>query len=239
MGSMVLLALAILLADGSGAAPVAAAPAAAVPAGRVVEALVAVIRNPPGAAPRVVTLTRLQAEARVALVARGAVAAAFQPLDGAALRAGLAWLLDETVVADEAARLRLHDADAAAIAAELRAFKAAFRDKREYARFLDENALAEEDVQAVLARSLRARRFVESRIGRAGAVGDDEVDAYLAARGLHARTAEARGAVRDRLGDERAAAQARALVADLRARADIRILDPALRAVPAGAAEGR
>lgn len=223
MGSMIV-SLAVLL----GATP------AAEPEGRVVEAVVAVIRNPPGAAPRVVTLTRLEAEARLALVSRGAVAAAFQPLDGAALRAGLAWLLDETVVADEAARLRLHEADAAALAAQLRAFKASFRDAHEYARFLDETALAEEDVQAVLARSLRARRFVESRVGRAAAVADEEVDAYLAARGLAAHTAEARSAVRDGIGDERALAQARALVVDLRSRADIRILDAALRAAPAG-----
>ncbi|WP_248355588.1 hypothetical protein [Anaeromyxobacter oryzae] len=214
----------------------AASPAA--PEGRVVEEVVAVVRNPPGAAPRVVTLTRLDAEARVALVARGAVAAAFRPLDREALRAGLAWLLDETVVADEAARLKLHDPEPAALAAQLRTFRAAFRDAGEYARFLEETALAEEDVQAVLARSLRARRFVESRVGRAAVVAEDEVDAYLAARGLSARTAEAREAVRGRIADDRAAAQARALVAELRARADIRVVDPALRPAAAAGAAG-
>jgi hypothetical protein len=231
MGSMIL-AASLLLA--SAAAPVATAE----PEGRVVEAVVAVLRNPPGAAPRVVTLTRLDAEARVALVARGWPQAAFQPLDREALRAGLAWLLDETIVADEAARLRLHEPTAAELAAGLRAFRSAFREPREYARFLEETALAEEEIVAVIARSLRARRFVESRVGRAAVVAEDDVDAYLTSRGLTARSSEAREAVRDRIADERASAQARSVVAELRARADVRILDPSLRPPPV-AREGR
>jgi hypothetical protein len=230
MGSMVVPLLVTLLAA---APPTAAAQPAE---GRVVEAVVAVVRSPPGAAPRVITLTRLEAEARIALVARGAAEAAFQPLDRAALRAGLAWLLDETVVADEAARLKLADAEPQALGTALRAFQLAFLDRAAYTRFLEEAELAEGEVQAILARSLRARRFVESRVGRAAAIRDDEIDAYLTARGLSARSSDAREAVRSRIADERAADQTRALVTELRARADIRILDPDLRPPPPDAA---
>ena len=67
------------------------------------------VRNPPSAPPRVVTLTKLVEEARIALVSRGATAAATGPLDRAALRAALEWLLDQMLVADEAARLQLDE----------------------------------------------------------------------------------------------------------------------------------
>jgi hypothetical protein len=221
--------LALMVAAGAAAAPAPPAP----PEGRVVEEIVAVVRNPPGAAPRLVTLTRLTAEARVVLVSRGATEAAFRPLDEEALRAALGWLLDETVVADEFARLRLQEPDAAALSTQLQAFRAAFAGPAEYARFLAEAELSDAEVAAVLLRSLRARRFLESRFGRGAAVDDDEVDAYLVAHGASARTAAAREVARDRIAGERAASQARALLADLRARADIRVLVPAL--APRGA----
>jgi hypothetical protein len=221
MGSMTHL-LALVLAAALGSSP---------PAPRMVEAVVAVVRNPAGATPRVVTLTRLTEEARIALVSRGAVEAAVRPLDAEALRAALAWLLDETLVSDEATRLRLDAVDREALAAEVRRFRARFEEPGAYARFLSANELAEEEVEAVLARSLRARRYVETRVGRGGQVGDDEVDAYLKARGLAAGAGATREAVRARMGEDRAAAQVRELLADLRARAEVRILDPELRPV--------
>jgi hypothetical protein len=197
---------------------------------RVVEAVVAVVRNPQGAPPRAVTLTKLTEEARVALVARGAVDAAFRPLDAEALRAALGWLLDETLVADEAARLKLDDVPREALEAELQRFRARFTEPGAYRRFLASAELSEEEVEATLARSLRVRRYLESRVGRAARVADDEVDAYVRGRGLTGGSRGAREAVRAKLEEDRATAQVRELLAELRGRADIRILDPALRA---------
>ncbi len=230
MGSMV---LALLLAAAA-ASPAAGAGTAPSPAAepRVIEQVVAVIRNPAGSAARAVTLTRLAEETRIALVSRGALGAAFEPLDAEALRAGLGWLVDETLVADEAARLRVDEVDRAAVDGALRDFQARFRDPADYRRFLAANEIAEDEVAAVLGRSLRAGRYLETRVGPGARVGDDEVDRQLRGAGASAASAAARDAARVELERTRARTQVRDLLRELRARAEVRILDPALR--PAG-----
>lgn len=218
MGSMVVGALL--------ASALAAPPTPAAPAGRVVEEIVAVVRNPPGAPARAVTLSRLTEEARIALVSRGATAAAWEPLDGQALRAALDWLLDQMLVADEAARLRVDELDRDAVSVELRRFQGRFASPAEYRRFLRVADLSEEELTVTLARMLRVARYVESRVGRTARVADDEVDRYLRSRGAHLESPDAREAVRAHLAEEKMAVDVKELLAELRARADVRILDP-------------
>jgi hypothetical protein len=192
---------------------------------RVVEEIVAVVRNPPGATPRVVTLTKLAEEARVALVSRGAAAAATQPLDPEALRAALDWLLDQMLLADEAARLGLDAVEREAVDAALARFRAQLGPGNAYARFLVATELTEEELSSTLARMVRVERYVQSRVGRAARVGDEEVDRWLEAQGAAGGSGPAREAARVQLEEERARAQVRDLVEDLRGRADVRILD--------------
>lgn len=200
-------------------------------AARVVEEVVAVVRNPPGAPPRIVTLTRLVEEARIALVARGATEAATRPLDAEALRAALEWHLDELLVADEAARLAVDEVDRGAVQAEVRRFAARFPTPAAYAAFLATCELTEDEIASTLARGIRVQRYVGSRIGRSVRITDEEVDGWLRGRGVEPVAGPAREAARAALHDERAHAHVKELLAELRARADVRILDP-LRAVP-------
>jgi hypothetical protein len=181
-------ALLLAFAAALGARASGAAPA-------VVERVVAVIRSPAAQQPRVLTLTKLEEETRVALVARGGTLAATAPLDAQALRAGLDWLVDQTLLADEAARLQLPDVDAVEVAGELQRFKARFHRPADYAAFLARLDLPEEELAGTLRRGARVRRYLESRLGRSGD-----------------------------LSDERAAAEAKAVAADLRARAEVRVL---------------
>jgi len=205
------------------------------PGSRVVEEIVAVVRNPATAAPRVVTLTKLTEEARVALVSRGATGAATGSLDGEALRAALEWLLDQMLLADDAARLRIDEVPREDVLAELRRFRGQFAAPGEYDRFLEASDLSEEELIVILARMVRVQRYVASRVGRAARAGDDEVDRWLRERGAATAPGPAREAARAQLADERTRAQVKDLVAELRARADVRILAP-----PGGpAAEGR
>jgi hypothetical protein len=208
-----------------------ASPAPTPEHGRVVEEVVAVVRNPAGAPPRVITLTKLIEEARVALVARGATEAATRPLDPEALRAALDWLLDQMLVADEAARLKLDDVDGKEIEAELRRFQERFASDALYRRFLEATELPEEELALALARGLRVQRYVESRVGRTARVSDGEVDRWLRARGAEPAPGPAREAARAQLSEERAEAQVKDLLAELRGRADVRVLDP-LRGPP-------
>jgi hypothetical protein len=202
----------------------APAPATAAPGGRVVDEIVAVVRNPASAPPRVVTYTKLVEEARIALVSRGATAAATGPLDRAALRAALEWLLDQMLVADEAAKLRLDEVDREALAAEVRRFRGRFPGAAAYDRFLADTELSEEELAATLARMLRVERYVQSRVGRAARVGDDEAERWLAERGAPGAGAPAREAARSQLADDRTKAQVREILSELRSRADIRIV---------------
>lgn len=199
---------------------------AASPAGgdRVVEEVVAILRNPAGAPARIVTLTKLGEEARIALVSRGAMGAATGPLDGAALRAALEWLLDQMLLSDEAERLRIDEVRGEAVEAELGRFRARFRSPEEYLGFLASSDLAEEELLATLARMVRVQRYLESRVGGAARVTEDDIDRFLREREVAAGSAAARDAVRARLVEERSGSQVRELLAELRERAEIRIL---------------
>jgi hypothetical protein len=222
-------------------AALAVAPSgAAAPPGatEVIEEVVAVVRDPSGAPPRIITLTRLVEEARIALVSRGAVEAASRPIDRQTLRATLEWVLDQTLIADEAARLQLTEVDRESVAAELRRFRARFPDRDAYARFLASSELSEEEVAVVLARPLKVGGYLASRARRGGAVADEEVEEYVRANGLAAQSRAAREAVRARIAEARVDAQVRALVAEVRSRADVRILDRDLAAPPRPAEGG-
>jgi hypothetical protein len=211
---MVTAALAVALA--------LAAPAA--PGERIVEEVVAVVRNPPSAPPRLVTRTKLVEEARIALVSRGATEAATGTLDRAALRAALEWLLDQMLVADEAAKLRLDEVNRDEVLAELRRFQGRFETFTAYEAFLDRSELSEDELVATLTRMVRVQRYVQSRVGRAARVGDDEVDRWLRDRGAATAPAAARDAARAQIAEERAIAQVRELLAELRGRADVRVI---------------
>jgi len=205
------------------------------PPGRVIEEVVAVVRNPASAPARAVTLTKLTEEARVALVSRGATAAASGPLDREALRAALDWLLDQMLLADDAARLRIDDVPHEDVLAELRRFAARFPTQAEYQRFLAASELTEDELLVTLARTVRVQRYLESRVGRAARVEDAEVDRWLSDRGAAGvAAAPVRDAARAEVAAERARAQVRELMAELRARADVRILG----ALRPGAGEG-
>jgi hypothetical protein len=216
-------ALALALSASPGPAPAPATPPR--PAeGRVVDEIVAVVRNPASSPPRVVTLTKLTEEARIALVSRGATEAATGPLDRAALRAALEWLVDQMLVADEASKLRIDEVDREAVAGELRRFQARFPTFAAYERFLEQGQLTEDELVATLARMIRVERYVQSRVGRAARVGDDEVDRWLRERGASGAAAPVRDAARTQLAEERAQAQVRELLSELRGRADVRVV---------------
>jgi hypothetical protein len=218
----------VLLLALTAAAPLAAGPAASAPgaAPAVLEEVVAVVRNPLGAPARIITLTRLVEEARIVLASKGAVEAAGRPIDPQVLRATLEWVLDQTLLSDDAGRLQVAEVPRERVAAELVRFQGRFPDAATYARFLASAELTDDEVSAVLARMLRVDRYLETRVGRGGAVADEDVGRYAHERGLSVESRATREAVRARMSEERVDSAVRGLVAELRGRADIRILDP-------------
>ncbi len=214
-------ALALLLAGPARAAE----PSGPLP----LDEVVAEVRASPGATPTLVTLSRLSEEARIALVSRGAIGAAAAPLDRPALRAALDWLVDQILLVDEAARLEVFQVEPADVAAEVRRFQERFPSAAEYRAFLARNGMAEEELAAVLGRTLRAERYVQGRISRAARVSDADVEsAWRAGReeGGRRPLEAQRSAIRARLAEERTRAELKSLLAELRARAEVRLLDP-------------
>lgn len=203
-----------------------AANAETAPSGaRIVDEVVAVVRTRGGEA-RIITLTKVVEEGRIALVSRGGIEAAFARLDGAVLRASLDWYVDQVLLLDEAVRLQVFEVDRAAALAELARFKAPFASPRDYKAFLQEIDVTEEDLVASLRRALRVRRYLESRLGRLRATPAD-VESWYAAHAAEYQgrpLAEVADEIGARLSAARADQETRSLLADLRARADIRVL---------------
>jgi hypothetical protein len=197
-------------------------------AGRIVEQVVAVVRTPTSTQPRIITLTRLQEEARIALVSQGAMGAATAELDGPALQAGLEWLVDQILLLDEVARLQVFEVDRAEVLEELRRFQARFAAPSGYRDFLSRWDVTEEELLVVLRRTLRVQRYLDSRVSGAARVKEADVDRYLREHGGEpgADPAAARAAARARLVEERTRSEAQALLAELRSRATIRVLEP-------------
>jgi hypothetical protein len=193
--------------------------------GRVVDQVVAVVATR-GREARVVTLTKVVEEGRIALVSRGGIEAAFAPLDGDVLRASLDWYVDQLLLHEEAVRLQVFEVDRAAAQSELARFKGEFASPAGFKAFLHEIAATEEDLTAILRRSLRVRRYLESRLGRLGP-SKGEVEAWYAAHQdeyAGRPLSEVSDGIAARLASARADAETKALLADLRGRADIRVL---------------
>ncbi len=199
-----------------------------------VERVVAVIRSPAAPEPSIITLTNVEEEVRIALVSRGAILAATQPLDGPALKAGLEWLVDQTLLTEEASRLQVFEIDRADGLAELARFKAHFARLADYQAFLARCDLSEAELEAVLRRMLRVKRYVESRVSHAAQVPDAELTAWLDKHAAEPASRD-REAARSHLAEERMKQEVIALVRDLRSRSEVRVLeDLEKRTVPSG-----
>jgi hypothetical protein len=205
--------------------PLAAGGVDAPSGGRVVDEVVAVVATR-GREASVVTLSKVAEEGRIALVSRGGMEAASARLDGAVLRASLDWYVDQLLLHEEAVRLKVFEVDRETAVAELARFKAEFATPKDFKAFLFAIDATEEDLASTLRRSLRVRRYLESRLGRLRPA-PREVEAWYQAHASDygGRTLqEATDEIAARLASSRADAETKALLADLRNRADIRIL---------------
>lgn len=193
------------------------------PDGTVVDEIVAVVRSAAAKEPHVITATLVAEETRIALVSRGAVLAATEPLDRPALQSGLDWLIDQLLLFDDATRLQVFEVDPAHVQAELARFKARFPRRSEYEAFLARWDLPERSLESVLHRTVRVKRYVESRVSHAAHVPETEVTAWLERNGS-ALGVRDREAARAHLSESRVAQEVKVLLRDVRARAEIRIL---------------
>jgi hypothetical protein len=183
-----------------------------------------------------ITLSELSAETRIHLVEQQGAQVGSAIPDRPLLAASLRRLVEERVILAEVDRLRLFDLDRVEVESALARFRARFPTSEAYDRFLDRIEMTGDEVSAVLARDLRVARYLDNRLKLAAQVRDGELD-----EAMRAYPGADRASLRQKLAREKYERLLEALLADLRRKADVRILDPLEddgRSIAAGRIDG-
>ena len=191
---------------------------------RLLDEVVAVVEA------QTITLSELEAEARIQLVLLRGPQLAEVTLGRPLLAATLRRLVDERIVLAEVERLRLFDLEKAVIESEQRRLREKFATVVAYEAFLRQLEMTDDEVGQVLARSLRVARYLDSRLRLPSQLRDAELDE--AAKAAGALFKAQREELRLRLQREKYERLLFELLAGLRRRASVRVLD-ALDGAPA------
>ena len=167
-----------------------------------------------------ITLSELSAETSIHLVEQRGAEAGYVAPDRALLAASLRRLVEERVILSEMERLRLFDLERPEVDSALARFRSRFPTIDAYERFLAGVQMTSDEVAAVLAREVRVARYLDNRLKLAAQVRDGELD-----EAMRAYPGADRATLRQKLAREKYERLLEGLLADLRRRADVRILD--------------
>ncbi len=170
-----------------------------------------------------ITLSELAAETRIRLVSMQGAVAALAPLDRPVLAASLRKTVEERVVLSEVERLKLFDLERSEVDALVTRLRARFASPQEYETFTRAIELTEDEIAAVLGRELRVARYLDNRLKLAAQLRDSELDEAVHGKAM---SASERSLLRDRLSQEKYQRLLQELLASLRERTTVRILDP-------------
>jgi hypothetical protein len=172
----------------------------------------------------VITLSQLEFEARVLLVAAGGVQAAFAPLDQQVLEASLRAVIDQRLALLEANELNAYPLEAGELEREIAAFRQRFDSEARFADFLAEHEAELEDLAEVLRRSLRAQRALEGKLRLRAQVSESEAKVW---RTEHPELKDVPlEKVRSMLMQQRFGELVKKELADQRRSVDVRLLGP-------------
>jgi hypothetical protein len=170
-----------------------------------------------------ITLSEVAAETRVRLVEAEGSSALNAPLDRRILAASLRKTVEERIVLSEMQRLKLFDLEPGEIEALLARLRARFPSRADFDAFARSVELTDEEIGAILARELRVARYLDNRLKLAAQLRDSELEE--ATRGKKLSDGE-REQLRAQLAQEKYQRLLRELLADLRRRSTVRVLDP-------------
>lgn len=194
---------------------------------RVVDRVVAVIDlNVQGVSAQVLTMSELEFETRVALVQRGGTAASDAKLDASVLMSALDYAIGQRLHAAEADKLQVFGLEEGEVDRAMEAFEERIGGRQQLERFLARHEADRQMLGALLARSLRAERILDSKIRLKAQVTDAEVRRYYDAHQaeLAGSYEELRAPLKDKLMRERYQQLARSEMAELRKTARVRII---------------
>src|SRR6266850_1797292 len=169
-----------------------------------------------------ITLSEVAAETRVRLVESQGPAAANASLDRRILAASLRTTIEERIVLSEMQRLKLFDLEPGEVEALKARLRARFPSRADYDAFARTIELTDEEIGAILARELRVARYLDNRLKLAAQLRESELEEAWKAQGGQGD----RGALRQRLSKEKYERLLTELLADLRRKASVRIVDP-------------
>jgi Skp family chaperone for outer membrane proteins len=168
-----------------------------------------------------VTLSELAAETRIHMVEQQGPQMAQVPLDRAILAASLRRLVEERIVLSEVERLKLFDLDHAEVESALARLRSRFPAAPAWEAFTHQLDMTNEEIGAVLARELRVVRYLDNRLKLAAQLRDSELDEAWKVQGGQGD----RDALRQKLSKEKYERLLTELLAELRRRASVRIVD--------------
>ena len=168
---------------------------------------------------RIVTLSQLRTEARLALALHASVEAAQGPLSQGLLSSTLDYVVNEDLVEEEASRLQVFPISPDEIDQAERALAGRFPSPAEYERFLARFQIRHERVRTILRRGLRSARYLANRLLLQSQPSEAEVSEFLS----HAPRG-GRSLATAYLQRQRYQSLVAALVQELRARSNVRIL---------------
>jgi hypothetical protein len=169
-----------------------------------------------------VTLSELAAETRIRMVEQQGPQMASVALDRAVLAASLRRLVEERVVLSEVERLKLFDLDHAEVESALARLRAQFPTPAAWDAFTRHLELTNDEIAGVLARELRVARYLDNRLKLAVQLRESELDEAWKAQGGQGD----REALRQKLSKAKYEKMLSDLLAELRRRASVRIVDP-------------
>jgi hypothetical protein len=194
---------------------------------RAVDRIVAVVEKQP------LLLSELELEARVAFIRQGAAQEALGELSDEDLARTLDYVIGQRLAFDEAVRLQVFEVSDVDIAAAVRDFSSRFAHEKAYRDWLLLHECSEDQLAAILRRDLRVARLLESKVKLAARTTEEEIRQFYkdhAADFSDQPYAQVREGIRSHLTRERYRELTRQLIADLRARAEVRLLAPFARA---------
>lgn len=176
-----------------------------------------------------VTLSDLELEARIALISRGGIGAAKGAIPDDTLAASLDWLVAEHLLLAEAEQLEVAQVEPSAIERAIADFRGRFPDDATWASFLARQEIGEEELARIFRRRLVVDGYLGSRLRLGVTIPEAEIRrAYEARRGGGggggASYEELRPLLRAMLEKEKRESLVAALVADVRSRAEVRVL---------------
>ena len=191
--------------------------ALAAPERQLVDEVVAVVDT------HSITLSELAAETRIRLAMAQGPQAALAPLDRRILGASLRRTVEERIVLSEIERLKLFDVDRGEVDAQMARLRSRFPSQQDYEAFTRTIELTEDEIGNVLARELRVARYLDNRLRLAAQLRESELEDATQGKRM---TASEREILKARLGQEKYQRLLQELLASLRERATVRILDP-------------